>query len=312
MPVVRIPLVGCGVVAVLGVAGCNVHPLPDDFPRESTAAIVQKIRCEAAHARDALVSKDPAGYKRLKLSEAEIGYHFTFTISETNNASASAGFVLPLFSRGETFSLGINAGDKRDRIGEREFTFVETFGKIGCDSNYPAAVAENRRYPITGKIGLEETILTFGELAGLRLLHGARPQQQHTGSGAGGSHPGGNNGNGGKLTKPDDFTDSLTFTTTVNAGLSPQIKLKPIGSGFELGDAKADLTGERKDKHALVVTLVLPEEDAETVRIGLRRLPGEVTPADKREYTRRKARDILERQRSISTQRKILDLLEQP
>jgi hypothetical protein len=66
-------------------AACSAHPLPEDFSRKSTFAIVQQIRCEAR-----------AGLIEAKLSPADlantyIGLDFTFDITETNKATS--GFL---------------------------------------------------------------------------------------------------------------------------------------------------------------------------------------------------------------------------
>jgi hypothetical protein len=186
-------------IAALGLSACSIHPIPFDVPGYRTVDIVRKIRCEAAKAIDlhvvqAFNSKSDKKTLEQYLRTA-IVYRFTFTITESNNAGAAAGFKLPL-THG-TFTLGLGGGAERERSGTRDLTVTDTFGEtleeiyeVGPDSvkgadgkmrpvlhleREPKACAqeakgENWIHPITGRIGLDESIRTFVGLSRLQLL----------------------------------------------------------------------------------------------------------------------------------------------
>ena len=154
-------------IATLFMSACATHPIPDDVTRDSTLNIVKKIRCEA---RKAIEEHDP---KRV-FDAIEIAYNFKFTITENNNAGGSAIFSLP-FTNG-TFTLGIGAGEDRQRSGERNLLMAETFKDLRGEDCRVQADRENWKYPITGTVGLKETIGTFVGLlqrAGSGFLHRA-------------------------------------------------------------------------------------------------------------------------------------------
>jgi hypothetical protein len=66
------------------------YPLPDDVTRKCTYDIVDQIRCEARRA----VIEHAYDYKT-----ASIAYEFTFDITEGNNTSADATWILPYAPR---------------------------------------------------------------------------------------------------------------------------------------------------------------------------------------------------------------------
>src|SRR5947207_14615078 len=141
----RISCVWILLVFSIGGTGCSIHPLPDDVTRDSTVDIVKKIRCET---KKAVELHDPQG----KLNGAAIGYDFTFTITEDNNASGSAIFTLP-FTNG-TFTLALGAGESKQRINEREFLIKESFSELRKEDCSTQAFREHWRYPITGIVGM--------------------------------------------------------------------------------------------------------------------------------------------------------------
>jgi hypothetical protein len=230
---------------------------------------------------------------------AVIVFHFTFTITETNKLEAGADFALPV-SHG-TFTLGIGGGTEKERSGERDFTVTDTFAetleeiyqvsevkghngrlaKTFKDRKECAreATGPNFAYPITGKIGLDETIRTFVELNRLHLLDAngveypfpvAQKQpipspaasplsrfaiNQYAGKAKGPAQPKAKSAKGDE--KAEAYSDELEFTTTIKANASPKVELKPVGSGFRFTGADATLSGQRVDKHKVIVTLTL-------------------------------------------------------
>ena len=237
-------------------AGCSVHPLPDDISRESTYSIIQNIRCEAKatvktaveklllnspspivqsiKAEDVLAKLDTirvhdpevAGKINTYRSTA-IGYFFVFKITENNDAkNGSASFILPWAN--SSFSLDITGANTRKRFSERKIGVVETFAELAalrCSDVWDPR--PNRLYPITGSVGMAEIINSF-----LRLAESVGSNKK--------------------------FSDSITFTTTINAGADPTLELKQVRNRLRLTKASAKFSADRKDEHALFVALTFP------------------------------------------------------
>ncbi len=194
MPLTRLSLMCC---LSMTVAGCAIHPLPDDVTGYDTYEIVNKIRCEARdavqHKAIALLARSSSAKTREiakqlqdntlsfkdmalssldpdtrffvdKYSKTAIAYEFTFDITEDNEADAQVDF-LGAFTRGGG-GFGLKASNDRMRENTRHFQISDTFGKIVnedllCpkDGNDP-----NWLYPIAGSIGLAESVKIFLDL----------------------------------------------------------------------------------------------------------------------------------------------------
>ena len=112
-------------------AGCSIHPLPGDFSRTSTVDIVRSLRCEARDGVESLL----AGLKpqeRLRaqpiIRVTKIGYDFSFTINEANDAGGNPDHRLLRFQRSFTnkpSTLDLNGSADLSRSNVRTFTIVE-------------------------------------------------------------------------------------------------------------------------------------------------------------------------------------------
>jgi hypothetical protein len=275
--------------------GCSTHPLVDDVARQSTYAIVERIRCEAILAidkidRENLIRKDD-------LISTYIGYEFQFLITENDNASASSMFRYP-FTNG-TLNIGLSTGAERARNSDRNFRIIESFGKVLADyhesvrEGKPKCTDNNRennwKYPIAGSIGLEEVITTYARLDKLTTLKPLR----NRGGGNEGAERRGDGGQGGdgsprrrnKWSRgqnaipaqrryeedaeddtdrgrednepPQTFSDKLTFTTKIAAGLKPTVTLSPVPKTFRLIEAAADIGVDRTDIHKVTIAIAV-------------------------------------------------------
>ena len=216
-------------------AGCSTHPLPEDVAGLPTSAIVRQIRCEARRAvvDYSTVNADaygkPIDYrKRIDYKTASVAYEFTFDITEGNNASADAAWILP-YSLGGAFTLGASAGANRARHATRNFRIVDTFDElIATNCSREARPRDNIIYPVAGDIGIYEVVKTFIEMQ----------QVDNTLSG-----------------EVFTFHDTLIYTTTMNAGVTPRIVMTPLTDRFRLVGASADLSASRTDIHQVVLAL---------------------------------------------------------
>src|SRR5262245_10308908 len=78
----------CAPVALLciGLTACSVHPLPADVSRPSTVDLVKTLRCEALAGIDSLRPEEKLRAAPV-IQATVIGYDFTFTIRETDDAN---------------------------------------------------------------------------------------------------------------------------------------------------------------------------------------------------------------------------------
>ncbi len=204
-----------------------------------------------------------------------IAYEFKFDITETNAVGASADLLRP-FTNGKLL-FGIGASEERQREGTRNFQIVETFAELRREDCSVEALEKDWRYPITGVVGMDEIVSTFAKLAKMNLLE-----------------KGGGNA--------ASFTDILEFTTTIKASVNPSIELNAVPGHLRLTEAKASLSGERKDVHRLTVALSIPDPAAGPGRERARRDVGGGT-------AKQRALRGLDRQLYRDTQERILEEL---
>ena len=222
-------------------AGCAIHPLPDDVTRETTHSIVQKIRCEAQRA--------VLDHGRRFGDETTLAYDFTFNIRENNNAQG--GFTLTDPFKNGTFTLTASTGVNRTRDANRSFRIVDLIGELRRTDCRPEILEKNWLYPIAGDIGMYETVATFAKLPDL----GKDPLTGEIFS----------------------FADTLVFTTTLTGNAGAKLSLASVTKRLRLTDAHADLNNSRTDFHKVILTLKagpsVPGRFAARGRFGLRSGP---------------------------------------
>lgn len=265
--------------------GCAIRPLPENVTRYNTYDIVQKIRCEVRDgirlrlrellrfygqnaSLNAIESGELSyagflefGVKELdptprriieRYAKAVIAYEFDFDITEENKLTGNADF-LNTFTRG-TLTLKTSAGQEQKRQNQRNFKAIDNFDNLvstpimervcarleaRIGRKFSQSQPKNYRYPITGSLGLSEVIDTFLQL----------------------NQSGNLVGNTKENPKLPTMADTMTFTTTVNGGVNPSVKLSTAGTGLKLAEAGLDATVKRVDEHKLVMALTLPRED---------------------------------------------------
>src|SRR5262245_4297245 len=199
-------------------AGCSVHPLPEDVSRASTVDIVRNIRCEA--------KKGLAGFEGDKAAQdiiaaTVIGFDFEFHITESN--SATNGELNFQKHSGGLSKLDFDASASLRRENKRNFQIVEDLRDLKKADCSGAMNRANRVYPITGAIGMDEVVRTFIKLDKLTAFRkvGGNPGFQ---TGAGADLVAG-------LLSNLIFSDDIDFTTTLKAGAEPELVLNAgIGS----------------------------------------------------------------------------------
>jgi hypothetical protein len=265
----------CGLISS-GLGGCSIHPLPEDVTGYKTATIVRKIRCEARDAvvkalveilhkhnrhqeiddsnvLDLLKTVQLNAWELKKLYELEnigIVYDFSLHGNETDDLSFSATILKPLKNGTETFSPSLGNMTERDNV--RAFTVSDSFTSLlklttvegdRHHCRFEGNPGPNFEYPIAGRIGLDEMIHTFVRLSVSGDL--IAPEDPSTGTPS--VNPSGS----------PTMVDTLTFTTTLSAGLTPAIALTPAGTALQLTNASLPGSVSRMDVHKVIIGMAV-------------------------------------------------------
>jgi len=256
------------VLAAVLLAGCSVHPIPDDVSPLPTEEIVRSARCEMRlgvleQIEKRLKSRGITGWEAknlqtkedwikfadwlkghiakhpadavlnadlIKYGQVAVAYDFDFGITEHDNLDSGLAFKLPLAQ--STFDLSAGGSLHKTRVGQRTFKAQESFAQLVTRDIWCAGFKprdKNLLYPITGSIGLGKVVETFVEI----------------------SEQG-----GGK----DSFVDTLTFTTTIGGSLGPSVKINPVPNSFRLVSATATIAADRTDVHKVTISLAFPQD----------------------------------------------------
>jgi hypothetical protein len=170
------------------------------------------------------------GWKNIrKFYNHEMASDFRFKITETNNAGVTAAYRLPLPLG--TLTVGLDGSDTKERESERNAKLTISFRELdemSCVNGVPET-AHALRYPIRGNIGLFEVLDQYVKLS---------------------------NQKDGKLAKASPYSDQITFTTTLDGGVSSDVVIAPTPR--EQLTASLDLGGTRKDLHSVTISLAQP------------------------------------------------------
>ena len=253
---------------------CSIHPVPQDVTGVKTATIVHQNRCEARNAvidgqirylqhlgypvddlpslRAVKGSKtfNPVVKQNLAYFESTgIVYSYSLNGTETNGLTLSADVIEPLTYPG-TAELSPSVANSLSRGNIRTFTISDSFGALiapamddYCKISLPGPDIE---YPIVGEIGIGEMVRTFIELVTKDDLG----VQQDPSKGLKLSYA-------PSSSAPIAMVDTISFTTTISAGITPKISFSPVGHTWQLMDAMLTSTNMRVDTHEVIIGLGL-------------------------------------------------------
>ena len=250
----------CYGVVSCALGACAIHPLPENVTGVKTSQIVHTNRCEA---RDAIGHIQDWLIRNHKLAAAsaltKIGIALSYTLDMTEKDGLTASTTFEQLLTGGSFTFNPNASDALMRENRRTFTIADNYKTLGQMRNCPGEPpASNYQYPIVGTIGIAETIETFLTMALHEDLNGVVADPLKT------------------PVDPSQFTaaspsmaDTLTFTTTLTAGITPTIMLTPVGKATQLTNASLAFAWSREDSHEVIIglgmpTVTVPESDSKT------------------------------------------------
>jgi hypothetical protein len=186
--------------------------------------------------------REPARSNLVYFGQTGIVFTFTLDMTESGGITGQADVIKPV-TRG-TVTLNPSLGDTLSRNNIRSFTITDNFSDLVkkvdpryCNFEPPGP---NFQYPIVGRVGIDEMIDTFVDLTLFSDLGSKDDAATKANKG------------------PPTMADTLTFTTTISAGLNPKVTFTPVSNNFQLMDASITAGAMRIDKHQLIVGLGLP------------------------------------------------------
>jgi hypothetical protein len=232
----------------LTLAGCAIHPLPENFPlnfpRASTFDIVQNVRCELKSGLERAVKGRSKAHIEKIIAATSVGYDFQFIISEDNNADAGGLDFTHKTSKTRTLSLGLDAGTRRKRTNTRTLQILERLAdvqKADCSTEARANLA----YPISGSLGVDEVVRAYLGLGRISDLTDEDEFKQDTGVTA--------------ILKEASsigspvFAEHLRFKTVLTAGATPTLTLTAVVGSFRVTNATLHAQVTRNDHHSLII-----------------------------------------------------------
>jgi hypothetical protein len=267
-------------------AGCAIHPVPEDVTGVPTQGIVKQIRCETRDAVRAVVLRvidrmAANGDQRAQ----DISSLFHADPEQMNTFSPDASFSRPgdihvrevfdliysaaiaynfdltmsednnlttgvsLLGLGQTtFNLGITGDANRTRKNEREFTITDKLGYLLTTLNTPQY---DQQY-CDGHITVAPNYIypIVGRIGVYNTVYTFFQLSFFDGLAP---DPGKKAGDG---TTPA-MADILTFTTAVDLIATPKVTFAQVKTGFNIADASATGTARRTDVHQVTLALAL-------------------------------------------------------
>lgn len=191
----------------------------------------------------------------IKFLGNSFAYAMRFEIDETNEARINTADFTRAVTLG-TITIGVAAGDKKQRKGRREIRVVATFRELlGLEKECEEGkyfMAEDGlhtlRYPIRGRIGLDEVITEY-----LTILRSKFALSEVASSGK-------------------TYMSIITFTTTIDGSIKPSATIARSSGDRYVGNAL--LSGQRQDVHEATIVLMPlkaqgPVEPDKTVNVRI-------------------------------------------
>jgi hypothetical protein len=265
----------------LAVAGCAIHPLPEDVSGTPTYIIVRQIRCETRQAiienvlgwltseqnqiegkvdpvsrqtgiefrngrpmREFTPSlfKDSVGQIVATFYDTGVAYTFDLDMSEVNKLDPQIN-LSDIFPHFK-FTIGISGGFYRTRENERLFTVTDSFSNlINLPENHCNDQVYRRNYVVP-----ENYIYPIsGKIGVKRMIQDFIELTLFGGLG----------GPKDNMKGPPTLVDQLSFTTEISGSIKPTITFSPTGNGLRVTDGSLTASTDRKDLHKVTIGLAI-------------------------------------------------------
>jgi len=228
----------------LSMAGCSMHPLPDNapfnFPRASTFDVVHQVRCEAKAGLDPLRRGRNRAHVEKIIAATSIGYDFRFVMTEQNDLNGGALTLKRLSSPPSKVEINVTGEATRSRQNERNFRIVEGLADVANmkDADCSDAARANLAYPISGRLRVDEVVRTYLRLERISDLD----DDETIDVGADGN------------SRAGVFSETLLFKTHLSVGARPTLTLNAVVGRYRV--TRAALGGavaSRTDDHSLII-----------------------------------------------------------
>jgi hypothetical protein len=256
-------------------AGCAVHPLPENVTRDTTYDIVQKIRCEGREALDAisvrLLRTSPDPTVLAFADRVEAGTLTVIDLFEPKGPyigllnQVLPKWVLELFKTYTTsavtfdFDFMITENNHNGAIADFRMPIVAGLFSLGAHAGANFDRQSHRKFQIVNSFYelhhlsrdyCSNIVARIGNFAypitgkiGLEEVFSTFVDLD-------------SNVEGGIAGDAHRFSDQLTFTTTVSADVTPSIVLDPLPTrAFRLADASYTASAFRQDQHGVTIAV---------------------------------------------------------
>lgn len=281
-----------GVAASFLVAGCAIHPVPEDVTGVTTYGIARQIRCETREAARQTVltelrtlaagSQYVAGDPRAQqlLARYDDGHEDISTFRPSMFAGPQyqevRNYLNMIYTSAIAYSFDL-MGDETNNVG----TTLDWLGpwlsklQLGITADANRERSNERLFTLTDTLGdllMNLSTPQFGvSYCGPEQLVG--PNYAYPAAGRIGvdktlrtffelnvftnvtSTGGSSSGNAAQ--KAPTLTDKLIFTTQIDFSGTPKVTFTPIGKGFQFADASVTGMVKRVDTHKVYVALAL-------------------------------------------------------
>jgi hypothetical protein len=278
------------IAAVVWLAGCAIHPLPDDVTGVTTYDIVRQIRCEARQAIFDFAIDFLTGPKNTDEDARQIGlqfkeglrpvHEFTFTLFRPpirqlvqffSNTGIAYNFQLQMletdnidpmtdlltFNGKNQFASPVSGTADRMRQNTRTFTVTDTFDfllrNIPDDPN-----PEHRNNYCSGFIVGPNYIYPVAGKVGIDRMIGDFVNLTLFG-GLAGPPASAANPTTASSKGPPTMVDQLVFTTSVSLSATPKVTFAPVKTFM---DASLGLKFARQDIHTLTIGLAIVDKNS--------------------------------------------------
>jgi hypothetical protein len=249
----------CLVTLAFPLAGCSVHPLPENFPlnfpRASTFDIVQKVRCEAKAGLERFKNSRRPEHIKLIIDSTSIGYDFKLVMTENNDATGGQLSFARLPSNPASdgsLNIDLTGQARKQRMNTRTFRLVEDLADVAKADCSAEALRANLVYPIAGRLHVDDVVYTYVRLERMTDFDDDSVEQGDI------AEPTPDPAN--PRNRSGVFSEQLAFRTSLKLGATPTLTVSAVAGSFRLTKASVNAQIKRVDAHDVIIALAQDPE----------------------------------------------------